>query len=59
MIIQQKLRKPYRMCAVEEDTLLGLLALALSFSGRMPSVSAAVAALTKRYPSEVCTSNDH
>jgi sugar (pentulose or hexulose) kinase len=40
---------PYRMCPSAEDTLLGLLALSLAFTGRAPSVEAAAATLFETY----------
>jgi sugar (pentulose or hexulose) kinase len=40
-IIQRKFQVEYRLCAAAEDTLLGLLALALVADGRQPSVAAA------------------
>jgi sugar (pentulose or hexulose) kinase len=48
-VIQAKLAKPYRLCAASEDTLLGLLALALVASGRQPCVAAAIEELRESY----------
>ena len=48
-IIQRRFATPYRLCASNEDTLLGLLALALVASGRQPSVGAAITELKTRY----------
>ena len=44
-MIAQKFQMPYRMSPSSEDTLLGLLALALVFSGRAPDVQAAIQAI--------------
>lgn len=58
-IIQRKLRSPYRLCPLEEDTLLGLMALAMVFSKRVPSVEQAMRQLRSHYleienmPSEI------
>jgi sugar (pentulose or hexulose) kinase len=48
-IIQKKLATPSRLCALEEDTLLGLMALALAFSKRAASVEEAMHALRTHY----------
>jgi len=48
-IIQRKFDTKTRLCASTEDTLLGLLALALVASGRQPSVAAATQHLLVRY----------
>ncbi len=48
-IIQRKFTTKTRLCASTEDTLLGLLALALVASGRQPSVAAATQHLLMRY----------
>jgi xylulokinase len=40
---------PFRMCPSSEDTLLGLLALALAFTGRTDTVEAAAATLFETY----------
>jgi sugar (pentulose or hexulose) kinase len=58
-IIQQKLNTPYRLCPLEEDTLLGLMVLALVFSKRVGSVKQAMQQLrtyyseTKNIPNEI------
>ena len=51
--ILSNFRCPYRVCAVEEDTLLGLLVLALAFSGKSPSIAAATAMLARQYASDI------
>lgn len=48
-IIIAKFESPYRINAQPEDTLLGLMALALMFSGRTPSVEASVRELQTRF----------
>lgn len=48
-IIQRKLATPYRVCASSEDTLLGMLALALVASGRKATVAAAIVELKEKY----------
>jgi sugar (pentulose or hexulose) kinase len=48
-IIQRKFETKTRLCASTEDTLLGLLALALVASGRQPSVATAIQHLLVRY----------
>jgi sugar (pentulose or hexulose) kinase len=48
-IIQQKLKTPYRLCPLEEDTLLGLMALGLFFSKRAGSVEQAMHRLRSHY----------
>ena len=48
-IIQRKFQVDYRLCASSEDTMLGLLALALVASGRTPSVEAAIQLLLAQY----------
>jgi sugar (pentulose or hexulose) kinase len=47
-LICDRLQKPYRLCAVGEDSLLGLLALALNVSGRNPSVADATDQLARQ-----------
>jgi sugar (pentulose or hexulose) kinase len=47
-IIQRRFGAEYRVCPSPEDTMLGLLALALAFSGRMRSVEEATADLLRR-----------
>ena len=51
-LICAKFQSTYRTCPAAEDTLLGLLALALVFSGRLPTVEAAVGVLEKQYHQE-------
>lgn len=48
-IIQRKFETPYRVCASSEDTLLGMLALALVASRRKPTVAAAIVELKEKY----------
>ncbi|MFN8492377.1 MAG: FGGY family carbohydrate kinase [Caldilineaceae bacterium] len=48
-LIQRKFQTHYRLCASSEDTLLGLLALALVATGRQPSVEAAMQMLLTSY----------
>jgi sugar (pentulose or hexulose) kinase len=48
-IIRDKFQLDYRLCASSEDTLLGLLALALVADGRVPSVADATALLLRQY----------
>jgi sugar (pentulose or hexulose) kinase len=48
-IIQQKFKTSYRLCPLEEDTLLGLMALALVFSKRVDSVKQAMWQLRSHY----------
>lgn len=48
-LICAKFQADYRMCATTEDTLLGLLALALVFSGRLPTVEQAMGLLEQKY----------
>ena len=48
-IICQKFQVDYRVCASSEDTLLGLLALALVASGRVESVEQATTTLLQEY----------
>jgi sugar (pentulose or hexulose) kinase len=52
-LIQRRFQTPYRLCATSEDTLLGLLALALVASGRVPTVQAAIALLQEQYQEQV------
>ncbi len=51
-IIQHKFQMHYRLCASGEDTLLGLLALALVASGRKPTVAAAIEFVKQNYHEE-------
>jgi sugar (pentulose or hexulose) kinase len=51
-LIQRKFQVDYRVCASSEDTLLGLLALALVASGRLPSVTQATEMLLANYSEE-------
>jgi sugar (pentulose or hexulose) kinase len=48
-LICDKFKKDYRLCPTSEDTLLGLLALALAFTGRTDSVEQATTLLLKTY----------
>jgi sugar (pentulose or hexulose) kinase len=48
-LICQRFAAPFRMCPSSEDTLLGLLALALAFTGRAATVEEAAAALFTTY----------
>jgi sugar (pentulose or hexulose) kinase len=48
-LICERLGQTHRLAASEEDTLLGLLTLALTFSGRLPSVVEAIAFVRKHY----------
>lgn len=48
-IIQQRFQAPYRLSPSTEDTLLGLLALGLAWTGRARSVAAAMDAIQQTY----------
>ncbi len=48
-LICDRFQVDFRMCPTAEDTLLGLLALALVFSHRLPSVEEATALLAQHY----------
>jgi sugar (pentulose or hexulose) kinase len=48
-LVQRKFHIGHRLCASTEDTLLGLLAMAMVVSGRSPSVAEAGAQLMMRY----------
>jgi len=48
-LICERFQVDFRICPTAEDTLLGLLALALVFSRRLPSVEQATALLSERY----------
>ena len=48
-LICDRLGQAHRLAASDEDTLLGLLVLAQSFSGRFPSVASAIAFVRKNY----------
>ena len=48
-LICARFQANYRMCATREDTLLGLLALALVFSGRLSTVAQAMELLEQEY----------
>jgi sugar (pentulose or hexulose) kinase len=48
-LIRDKFQVDYRLCPTAEDTLLGLLALALAFTGRAASVEQAMAVLRETY----------
>jgi sugar (pentulose or hexulose) kinase len=54
-IIHEQFSTPYRLCALEEDTLLGLMALALAFSKRTASVEEAMKALRTHYADRLRT----
>ena len=51
-LIRGKFQKDYRVCPTAEDTLLGLLALALTFTGRAASVEQATRLLLENYRNE-------
>jgi sugar (pentulose or hexulose) kinase len=51
-LICEKFDVPHRMCPTTEDTMLGLLALALAFTGRAGSVQEAMADLLEIYREE-------
>ncbi len=48
-LIRDRFNVPFRMCPSAEDTLLGLMALALAFTGRTPTVEQAAAHLFDTY----------
>ena len=48
-MILNEFKVDYRICPTSEDTLLGLMALALVFSGRVPSVAEATELLMKEF----------
>lgn len=48
-LICARFQKDYRLCPTSEDTLLGLLALALAFTGRAASVEQATILLCEAY----------
>jgi len=48
-MIQHKLQAEFRLCPIEEDTLLGLMALAMCFSKRTGSVEQAMRELNSHY----------
>jgi hypothetical protein len=48
-LVVRRLGAAHRVAACEEDTLLGLLVLATSFSGRVPRVLDAIRAVALRY----------
>ena len=48
-LIQERFGVDYRICPASEDTMLGLLALALAFTGRAASVEQATAELLQAY----------
>ncbi len=48
-IISGKFQLDYRLCPTEEDTLLGLLSVALVISGRLPTIDQATAVLAHKY----------
>jgi len=52
-LISDRFRVAYRLCSTSEDTLLGLLALALAFTGRTDSVEQATAILAETYKEQV------
>jgi sugar (pentulose or hexulose) kinase len=49
MFVLEQLPGPYRLCVHEEDTLMGLLVLALFHSGKVSSVEAAARLVRNRY----------
>jgi sugar (pentulose or hexulose) kinase len=51
-LVCERLGNAHRLAASEEDTLLGLLALALHFSGAQPTVAEAIAHVRERYRAE-------
>ena len=52
-IIKEKFRTDYRLAPSAEDTLLGLMALGLVFTGMVPSIQNAVRDLRTKFPSEI------
>jgi hypothetical protein len=52
-IIKEKLQTDYRLAPSAEDTLLGLMALGLVFTGMVPSIQEAVKDLRRNFPSEI------
>jgi hypothetical protein len=52
-VIREKLRTDYRLAPSAEDTLLGLMALGLVFTGMAPSIHDAVRDLRTKFPSEI------
>ena len=48
-LIADRFQKGYRLCPTSEDTLLGLLALALAFTGRAASVKEATTMLLEAH----------
>jgi sugar (pentulose or hexulose) kinase len=48
-LIRDTFQKDYRLCPKAEDTLLGLLALALAFTGRTASVEQAMTLLLETH----------
>lgn len=48
-LISQKFLRPYRICPTQEDTLLGLLAMAMAFTKRMDSIKEAADHLHQAY----------
>jgi sugar (pentulose or hexulose) kinase len=48
-LICKRFAVPYRLCPTSEDTMLGLLALALAYTGRTPGVQAAMELLLATY----------
>jgi len=51
-LIYEKFQKPIRLCPTAEDTMLGLMVLALAFSGRAASIEQAIADLFESYQEE-------
>ncbi len=49
-LIVEKFQRGYRLCSTPDDTLQGLLVLALAASGRVPSVQAAMECLRRTHP---------
>ena len=48
-LISERFQSDYRLCPTTEDALVGLLALALAFTGRAASVEQAMALLLEAY----------
>jgi sugar (pentulose or hexulose) kinase len=51
-LVCDRLGQTHRLAASEEDTLLGLLVLALRFTGVQPTVADAIAFVRERYRAE-------
>jgi len=52
-IIKERFQTDYRLAPSAEDTLLGLMALGLVFTGMVPSIQDAVRDLRMKFPSEI------